>query len=263
MPEMTYEKILYTLEAGVARISMNDPATRNAGSAQMGEELFDAMNRASFEARAVVLTGEGKAFCSGANLGDAGDMLADPRRDVGTLLDRHFNPVIIAMRDMEQPVVTAVRGAAAGVGAGLAMAGDLILCGESGFFLQAFRHVGLVPDGGSSWLLTRAVGRVRAMEMMLLGERLPAAKALEWGLVNRVVPDEDLDSAALALAGELARGPWSLRRIKQVAWAATDSTLEQALTNERLGQRDASRTEDFVEGVTAFAEKREPAFKGR
>lgn len=260
---MTYEKVLYRLENGVARISMNDPATRNAGSAQMGEELFDAVSRAAFEARAVLLTGEGKAFCSGANLGDAQDMLDDPRRDVGTLLDRHFNPVIIAMRDMEQPVITAVRGAAAGVGAGLAMAGDLVVCGESGFFLQAFRHVGLVPDGGSSWLLARAVGRVRAMEMMLLGERLPAAKALEWGLVNRVVSDEAVETVATALAAELAQGPWSLRRIKQVAWAATDCTLEQALTNERLGQRDASRTEDFVEGVTAFSEKRSPVFKGR
>ncbi len=263
MPKMPYDKVLYSLENGVARISMNDPATRNAGSAQMGEELFDALSRAASEARAVLLTGEGKAFCSGANLGDARDMLDDPRRDVGTLLDRHFNPVIIAMRDMEQPLVTAVRGAAAGVGAGLAMAGDLIVCGESGFFLQAFRHVGLVPDGGSSWLLTRSIGRVRAMEMMLLGERLPAAKALEWGLVNRVVADEAVETVAMALACELAQGPWSLRRIKQVAWAAADCTLEQALTQERLGQRDASRTEDFVEGVTAFSEKRSPVFKGR
>ncbi len=259
---MTYEKVAYSLQDGVARIVMNDPATRNAGSAQMGEELFHAFNRASFEARAVVLAGEGKAFCSGANLADAIEMVADPHRDVGTLLDRHFNPVILAMRDMEQPVITAVGGAAAGVGAGLAMAGDLIVCGESAFFLQAFRHVGLVPDGGSSWLLSRSVGRVRAMELMLLGERLPAARALEWGLVNRVVPDENLDSVTALLAGELAQGPWSLRRIKRVAWTAADCTLEQALTNERLGQRDACRTKDFVEGVTAFAEKRQPIFSG-
>ncbi len=260
---MAYEKVLYSLHDGVARISMNDPATRNAGSAQMGEELLDAVNRAAFEARAVMLTGEGKAFNSGANLADAEALMDDPMRDVGTLLDRWFNPVIVSMRNMEQPVVTAVRGAAAGVGCGLAMAGDIIVCGEGGFFLQAFRHVGLVPDGGSSWLLTRAVGRVRAMEMMLLGERLYGPQALEWGLVTRVVPDDAVEGTAMAMAKSLAEGARSLGIIKRVAWAAADCSLEQALINERLGQKEACRTEDFVEGVTAFAGKRQPEFKGR
>ena len=259
---MIYEKVLYSLESGVARISMNDPATRNAGSAQMGEELLDALNRASGEARAIMLTGEGKGFCSGANLADAASVLDDPMRDVGQLLDRYFNPVILAMRDMHQPVVTAVRGAAAGVGAGIAMAGDLIVCGEESFFLQAFCNVGLVPDGGSSWLLSKAVGRVRAMELMLLGDRLHGPKALEWGLVNYVVPDEEVEAKAMELAGRLARGPRSLGLIKRNAWAATDSNLEAALIAERMGQRDASRTEDFVEGVTAFAAKRKPQFTG-
>jgi 2-(1,2-epoxy-1,2-dihydrophenyl)acetyl-CoA isomerase len=260
---MDYEKILYSLRDGVARISLNDPATRNAGSAQMGEELIDALDRAAFEARAVMLTGEGKAFCSGANLADAEALLDDPLRDVGLLLDRYFNPAVIAMKMMEQPVVTAVRGAAAGVGCGLAMAGDLIVCGEGGFFLQAFRHVGLAPDGGSSWLLTKAVGRVRAMEMMLLGERLYGPQALDWGLVNRVVPDEEVEATAMALARELAQGPRSLGIIKHVAWAAADMTLEEALVHERLHQREACRTEDFLEGVRAFGEKRQPEFKGR
>jgi 2-(1,2-epoxy-1,2-dihydrophenyl)acetyl-CoA isomerase len=167
------------------------------------------------------------------------------------------------MKEIEQPVVTAVRGAAAGVGCGLAMAGDLIVCGEGGFFLQAFRHVGLVPDGGSTWLLARAVGRVRAMEMMLLGDRVYGKQALEWGLVNRCVPDDEVESAAMDLAQNLARGPRSLGIIKRIAWAATDCSLETALSNERMGQREACRTEDFVEGVTAFAAKRAPEFKGR
>lgn len=260
---MTYEKVLYSLDDGVARISMNDPATRNAGSAQMGEELLDAINRAAFEARAVMLTGEGKAFNSGANLADAEAIIDDPMRDVGTLLDRYFNPVIIAMKNMEQPIVTAVRGAAAGVGCGLAMAGDLVVCGEESFFFQAFCHVGLVPDGGSSWLLTKTVGRVRAMELMMLGERLYGPKALEWGLVNYVVPDDDVEAKGMELARKLASGPRSLGYIKHLAWTATDSTLEEALIHERIHQRDACRTEDFIEGVTAFKEKRQPEFKGK
>ncbi|MGE3691042.1 MAG: enoyl-CoA hydratase-related protein [Novosphingobium sp.] len=260
---MTYEKVLYSLHDGVARISMNDPATRNAASVQMGEELIDAFNRAAAESRAVLFTGEGKGFNSGANLADAEGLIDDPLRDVGFLLDRYFNPLVVQMKEMQQPVVTAVRGAAAGVGAGLAMAGDLIVCGESGFFLQAFRHVGLSPDGGSSWLLTQAVGRVRAMELMLLGERLPAAKALEWGLVNYVVPDEEVESKGMELARMLAQGPRSLGIIKHVAWSAADMSLEEALIHERLHQKEATRTEDFVEGVTAFAAKRQPEFKGR
>jgi len=260
---MPYEKVLYAVRDGVARIAMNDPRTRNASSMQMGEELVDAFQRATGEARAVIFTGEGPAFNSGADLGGIDELMEDPLRDVGQALDRYFNAVIVAIREMEQPVITAVRGAAAGVGAGLAMAGDLIVCGESGFFLQAFCHVGLVPDGGSSWLLARTVGRVRAMELMLLGERLPAAKALEWGLVNFVVPDDEVDTTAMNLARRLAGGPRSLGLIKRNAWAANDSTLENALSLERRGQREACRTDDFVEGVLAFKAKRQPLFKGR
>lgn len=260
---MTYEKVLYLLDGGVARISLNDPATRNAGSVQMAEELRHAIDRASCEARAVMLTGEGNAFCSGANLADASCLAVDPMRDVGKMLDAYFNPIIVMLKSMEQPVVTAVRGAAAGVGAGIAMAGDIIVCGEGGFFLQAFRHVGLAPDGGSSWLLSRAVGRVRAMEMMLLGERLYGPRALEWGLVTRVVADDEVEATAMTMARDLAAGPRSLGIIKRVAWAAADASLEQALVGERMGQREACRSEDFVEGVTAFTAKRKPDFKGR
>ena len=240
---MPYEKVLYAVRDGVARIAMNDPRTRNASSMQMGEELVDAFQRATGEARAVIFTGEGPAFNSGADLGGIDELMEDPLRDVGQALDRYFNPVIVAIREMELPVITAVR--------------------ESGFFLQAFCHVGLVPDGGSSWLLARTVGRVRAMELMLLGERLPAAKALEWGLVNFVVPDDEVDTTAMNLARRLAGGPRSLGLIKRNAWAANDSTLENALSLERRGQREACRTDDFVEGVLAFKAKRQPLFKGR
>lgn len=260
---MTYEKILYSLDGGVARIALNDPATLNAGSETMGRELVAALDRASHEARAILLTGEGKGFCSGANLSDAKAMLDDPMRDVGALLDIAFNRVIVAMKNSPLPIVTAVRGPAAGVGCGIATAGDIIVCGEGSYFLQAFRNVGLVSDGGSSWLLSRAIGRVRALQMMLLGERIYGQQALDWGLVTKLVPDDEVESAAMEIAQGLATGPASLALIKRNAWAAEDASLETAMQNERLAQRDASRTEDFVEGVTAFGAKRKPEFKGR
>jgi 2-(1,2-epoxy-1,2-dihydrophenyl)acetyl-CoA isomerase len=159
--------------------------------------------------------------------------------------------------------VTAIRGAAAGFGAGLAAAGDVVLMADNAYFFCAFCHVGLVPDGGATYLLAQAVGRVRAMQMMLLGEKIDAATALAWGLATKVVPDEELDAAAMKLAKGLAAGPRSLGLIKRMAWDALDSSLETALHAERRGQRDAGRTEDFLEGVTSFIEKRKPVFKGR
>ena len=259
---MTYEHILYSLEDGVARIALNDPKTMNGVTEPMGHEMVDAFDRAAKEARAVIMTGEGKGFCSGANLAAAQDMLSDPMRDVGGQLDRAFNPVIMAIKRMEQPVITAIRGPAAGFGAGLAAAGDIVLMADNAFFFCAFCHVGLVPDGGATWLLSQAVGRVRAMRMMLLGEKIDAQTALDWGLATRVVPEADLDAEAMTLAKSLAAGPRSLGLIKRMAWDALDSSLEAALQAERRGQRDAGRTGDFLEGVSAFVEKRKPAFKG-
>ncbi|PNU06532.1 enoyl-CoA hydratase-related protein [Novosphingobium guangzhouense] len=259
---MSYEHILYTLEDGVARISLNDPKTMNGVTEAMGLEMVDALDIAARDARAVLLTGEGKAFCSGANLSAAQDMLTDPMRDIGGQLDRAFNPVIMQIKTMEQPVVTAIRGPAAGFGAGLAAAGDVVLMAEGSYFFCAFCHVGLVPDGGATYLLAQAVGRVRAMQMMLLGEKVDAATALDWGLATKVVPEEELDAEAMKLAKRLATGPRSLGLIKRMAWDALDSSLETALQAERRGQREAGRTEDFLEGVNSFLEKRKPAFKG-
>ena len=260
---MDYRYINYTLADGVARIALNDPETLNASNETMSAELLDALDRATLEARAIVLTGEGRAFCSGANLGVAAKNLGDPLRDVGRALDRWLNPAVVAIKTMELPVVTAVRGAAAGVGCGLALSGDIIVCGEGAYFFFAFRHVGLLPDGGSSYLLSRAIGRVRAMDVMLRGKKIPARQALDWGLITEMVPDDDVEASAMAIARELAAGPRSLAFIKQQAWNALDESLETALTNERLFQRKACRSEDFAEGVTAFLGTRKPEFKGR
>lgn len=259
---MAYDWITYAVTDGVARIALNDPKTMNAASPEMGYELVDAFDRAAGEARAILLTGEGKAFCSGGNLAAAAAILDDPRRDFGEQLEVSLNAVLVAIKRIDMPVVTAIRGAAAGYGAGLAAAGDIIMMGESAYFYLAFRHVGLVPDGGATYLLAKAIGRVRAMELMLLGEKLPAAKALDWGLVTRVVPDDELDDAAMAMARDMANGPRSLGMMKRMAWEAMDTGFETALDVERRGQRDAGRSEDFIEGVTAFGEKRKPAFKG-
>jgi 2-(1,2-epoxy-1,2-dihydrophenyl)acetyl-CoA isomerase len=260
---MTYAKVKFQIADGAAFISMNDPATLNAVDPDMVGELADAFARASREARCVVLTGEGRAFSSGANLSSSGQVASESGRiDVGQRLESHYNPFVTLLRDLPIPFVTAVNGAAAGVGCSFALMGDLIVAGESAYFLQAFRRIGLVPDGGSTYLLPRMIGRARAMEMMLLGEKLPAAKALEWGMINRCVPDGDVQATAKALALELARGPHALGMIRKLAWDALDANWLDQLQAERHGQRNAGRTDDFIEGVSAFYQKRPANFKG-
>lgn len=260
---MAYAKIKYSVADGVAQIVMNDPATLNAVDPDMVGELADSFTRAAREARAAVLTGEGRAFSSGANLSASGQVAAESGRvDVGSRLESHYNPFVTLLRDLPIPFVTAVNGAAAGVGCSFALMGDLIVASESAYFLQAFRRIGLVPDGASTYLLPRMVGRARAMEMMLLGEKLPAAKALEWGLINRCVPDAELSAAANGLARDLANGPRSLSLIRKLAWDGMDAHWNDQLQAEREAQREAGQTGDFIEGVSAFYQKRPANFKG-
>jgi 2-(1,2-epoxy-1,2-dihydrophenyl)acetyl-CoA isomerase len=175
----------------------------------------------------------------------------------------HYNPVVTQLRELPVPLVTAVNGAAAGIGCSFALLGDLVVASEDAYFLQAFRHIGLVPDGGSTWLLPRAVGKARAMEMALLGDRLPARTALEWGLVNQVTTADHLMPEALALAMRLASGPASLAIIRRLIWSGLERDLPEQLEAERQGQQDASRTTDFIEGITGFLQKRPPKFQGR
>jgi 2-(1,2-epoxy-1,2-dihydrophenyl)acetyl-CoA isomerase len=246
----------------VALLRLNDPATLNALTMDLVDTLHDAVRDTAAGARAMLLCGAGRAFCSGANLNATNPNGAEPH-DAGRSLERHVNPLMRTLRDLPIPWICAVQGAAAGVGASLALSADLVIAGETAYFLQAFSRIGLVPDGGATWLLPQAVGRVRAMELMLLGEKLAADKARAWGLINRVVPDDTLADAALALAAQLAAGPTrTLGMIRAAAWAASASDLDCALDTERRLQSEAGATADFAEGVRAFLEKRPARFTG-
>jgi 2-(1,2-epoxy-1,2-dihydrophenyl)acetyl-CoA isomerase len=266
---MDYQKIRLTAVDGVATITLADPTTLNAASLDLAREITHALAsiaHGKVVARALIITGEGRGFCSGANLSGGGaagrDLDVDGKPDAGTALETVYNPMMTALRDFPYPIVTAVNGAAAGIGCSLALMGDMIIAGESGYFLQAFRRIGLVPDGGSTYLLPRLVGKARAMEMMLLGERVPATTALQWGLVNRCVPDAQLQATATTLAHELANGPASLGAIRRLVWDSLDTDWTGQLHAERKAQKHAGKTEDFIEGVSAFLQKRLAAFKG-
>lgn len=260
---MSQSKVKSTRDGDVAILTLSDPATLNAAGVDMAEDLTAALEDAvDGGARAVVLTGEGRGFCSGANL-TFPDRNAGPAPSAGDSLKTIYNPLIRMIRDLPVPFVTAVNGPAAGIGCSFALIGDLIVAAESAYFLQAFRRIGLVPDGGSTYLLPRLIGKARAMEMTLLGERVPAAKALEWGLINRCVPDDELMPTALNLAQQLASGPKSLSLIRKAIWASLDAEFADQLEHERIAQGEAGRSEDFAEGVAAFLQKRPAAFKGR
>ena len=265
----SYSYLRLTWHGDVLLITLADPETMNAASLEMVEELLDALYRLELgilSARAVVLTGEGRGFCSGAHLGKGKSAVAvapDGLRDGGRPIETHYNPLVMRLRDIAVPLVTAVNGAAAGVGSSIALMGDLIVASESAYFYQSFRNIGLVPDGGATFMLPRIVGRARAAEMVLLGGKLPAAKALEWGLVNRCVPDGDLMSTALGIATELAAGPASLGLTRRLLWAGQDADWGEQLDSERRAQQTASNTYDAEEGIQAFQERRPARFEGR
>ena len=269
---MAYEKLTLDIADTIATLTFNDPDTLNAVSGAMLKSLdlaLDAVEDEDNGVRCLLITGAGRGFCAGANvvnMGGDGDKKSDrPNRpmDAGSGLETGYHPILRRLRNLHCPIVTAVNGPAAGIGMSFALMGDMVLAGKSAFFLQAFRRIGLVPDGGASWILPRLVGMARARELTIMGERLPAEKALEWGLVNRVCEDDALMVEAQKLAAELARGPMSLGLIRNLLWESPDSTYEEQLNRERQAQRRAGRTSDFSEGVAAFTEKREANFTGR
>lgn len=245
----------------VAILRLSDPATLNAMSVAMVEALQAALDESMQTARALVITGEGRAFCSGASLTGGGLGSAPAEFDAGAALESHYNPLMLKLRNLPMPFVTAVHGAAAGIGCSIALMGDLIVADQTAYFLQAFRNVGLVPDGGSPYLLAASAGRARAMEAMLLGERISAESARDWGLINRVVAEGKDVEAALELAQKLADGPRAtLALIRNLAWGALERPFEEQLGHERATQRAAGLTAEFREGVVAFLQKRKADF---
>ncbi len=259
---MTYGHIRFERSpAAVATITLARPDRLNALDRQTVDELRDAVGQsASSGARCLLITGEGRGFSSGADLAGGGSLPSD----AGEALEKHFNPLIEAIFALPIPVVAAVNGPAAGAGCSLALSADLVIAGRSAYFLQAFVNIGLIPDAGATWLLPRLAGRARAMEMMMLGERVSAQQALDWGLISRVVDDEFLTVEAVALATRLAQGPTlALGLIRRLAREAGQQPLGEALAAERSAQREAGRSEDFANAVAAFLQKRQPRFEGR
>jgi 2-(1,2-epoxy-1,2-dihydrophenyl)acetyl-CoA isomerase len=261
----SHETIDLTVSEGAAHILLNRPDALNAWNEQFGRDLLDAVNSVSDDeaARAVLITGAGRGFSSGADLKEQRSGNEDGLPDLSERLKELYHPIIVGLREMPKPVVAAVNGPAVGIGCSLALAADLILAAESAYFLLAFVNIGLVPDGGSTAFLPARIGLARSAEMAMLGERVPAEQALEWGLVNRVVADERLEAEATELLERLAKGPTaSYAGSKRLLNRRVYADLEGQLEAEADAQREQGHTKDFIEGVLSFVEKRPADFTG-
>jgi 2-(1,2-epoxy-1,2-dihydrophenyl)acetyl-CoA isomerase len=265
--QMQFKHVTLDIDGPVAILKLDHPEVMNAVSMDMLGGLADALDEIDDrrgEVRCLVISGAGRAFCAGANLQGRNNAKPGGRTNAGAALETAYHPFLRRLRNLHCPIVTSVNGAAAGAGMSFALMGDMILCARSAYFLQAFRRIGLVPDCGSTWLLPRLIGKARSVELSLMGERLPAEKALEWGLVNRVYDDAALMEETMKLAHELANGPTvALSLIRKMYWDSPDNSFEDQLNLEFESQRIAGAAEDFKEGVTAFLEKRPAKFKGK
>jgi 2-(1,2-epoxy-1,2-dihydrophenyl)acetyl-CoA isomerase len=262
---MIYQNILLDIGDNIATLTLNRPERLNAFSVDMLKELLDAVANVEGHrsVRALVLTGVGRAFSSGADLTSDGQMQHGVP-DVREGLEKYCNPLIMALSNLSIPFVAAVNGAAAGGGCSLALAADIVIAARSAYFLQAFVRIGLVPDMGGTWILPRLIGKARAQAMMVMGERISAETARDWGMIYQVADDDAVLSTAVDLAQRLAVGPTkAYPLIRQGIAACFAATLPEALAVECANQVAASRTYDFSEGVTAFRQRRKPVFEGR
>lgn len=262
---MDFQHILFAIEDGVAFLSLNRPEQLNSFNTAMHLEVREALKRVRQDgaARVLLITGEGRGFCAGQDLSDRNVAPGAQMPDLGESIEQFYNPLIRTLRDLPMPVICAVNGVAAGAGANIPLACDLVLAARSASFIQAFCKIGLVPDSGGTWSLPRLVGMARAKALALLGERLSAEQAEQWGLIYRVVDDADLRDEALKLARHLATQPtYGLALIKRAFNASAQNSFDEQLELERDLQRLAGRSDDYREGVSAFMNKRTPTFKG-
>jgi len=253
-----FDRVTVTVHSPVAVLAFNQPEVMNAVSARMIGGATAAMDFIQTESfRSLVLTGTGSAFCAGANLAEV-----EPGISAGDMLEKVYHPFLRRLRNFPGTIVTAVNGAAVGIGMSFALSGDLCVAARSAFFQQGFTKLGLVPDGGSTWLLPRLIGLARARELSLLNEKLPAKTALDWGLINGVADDDKLQTDALALAKKLAEGPAAQAIARKLFWQSANNSYEQQLSLEQTAQQQAAATDDFREGLAAFHAKRPPRFTG-
>ncbi len=264
---MEFRSILLTVEDGVARLTLNRPDKMNSFDAAMHGELRVALDHIEGDpaVRVLVLTGAGRAFSAGQDLSDpeVRFVAGETPPDLGDVVERHYKPLILRLAKLRVPTVAAVNGMAAGAGASLALACDLVVAAKSAAFLQAFSKIGLAPDSGGTWVLPQRVGMARAMGLAMLADKLPAGKAAEWGLIWAVYEDAEFAPAVDALALQLARSPTrALVRTRQAMHAAAGHSLEEQLSMEAGFMRELGRSADYVEGVSAFLDKRRPRFSG-
>jgi len=261
---MAYETVLLELTGPIARITLNRPDKLNSFNTTMHQELRDALRSVENRARVIVLTGAGRGFCAGQDLGERSMGSDGHAVDLGVTVETAWNPLIRRIVEMPQPIIARVNGVAAGAGANVALAADMVIAARSAKFIQSFSAIGLVPDSGGSWVLPRLVGQARALGMTLTGEPLPAETAADWGLIWKCVDDDALDDEVDALAEKLASlPPLGLAATKKMIRSTWARTLEQELNEQRNEMRRLGYSEDYREGVAAFLEKRTPTFVGR
>jgi 2-(1,2-epoxy-1,2-dihydrophenyl)acetyl-CoA isomerase len=263
---MSYQTILFDVSDGIARLTLNRPDRLNSFNVEMHGEVRDALRRLTEDraARVLVLTGAGRGFCAGQDLGDRAVAPGGQGVDLGESIDNYYKPLVLALRNLQMPVIAAVNGVAAGAGANIALACDLVIATKSASFIQSFSKLGLVPDSGGTWLLPKLLGNARAMGLALLADKLSAEQAAQWGMIWRCVEDSEFKQTVDALAQQLALAPTrGLARTKQAIYESWGRSFEQQLDQERDFQRELGRSQDYAEGVAAFTEKRNPKFTGR